>query len=56
MEAQGSSGLKVDPVDAVQNVAFNIIKEKTTRFVEGAVEYVRETVGYEEGIFDVEAV
>ena len=30
VEAQGSSDLRVDPVDTIQNVVFNIIKEKTT--------------------------
>ena len=29
MEAQGSTSLRVDPVDTIRNVTFNIIKEKT---------------------------
>ena len=30
METQGSPGSRVDPVDFVKNVAFNIVKENTT--------------------------
>ncbi|WP_171903219.1 hypothetical protein, partial [Klebsiella pneumoniae] len=30
MEAQGSTSLRDDPVDAIQKRGFNIIKEKTT--------------------------
>ena len=56
-EAQGSSGLRVDPVDAVQKHGIQYYQgEANARFVEGAVKYVRETVSYEEGVFDAEAV
>ena len=57
MEAQGSSGLRVDPIDVVQKRGVQHHQgENKVRFVEGVVEYVQETVGYEQGVFDVKAV
>ena len=57
VEAQGSLGLRVDSVDAVQKSGVQYYQgEDNVKFVEDAVEYVRETVGYEQGVFDAEAV
>ena len=39
-----------------RNVAFNIIKVDNVRSNEGTVEYVRKTVGYEQGVFDAKIV
>ena len=48
VEAQGSSGSSVDLVDVVQKCGVQHHQgEDNVRFVEGAVEYVRETIGYE---------
>ena len=51
VEALGSSGLRVDPVDQKRNVQYHQ-GEDNIRSVESAIEYVRETVGYEEDVFD----
>ena len=57
VEAQGSSGFRVDPVDTIQKRGVQYYQgEDNVRFVEGAVEYIREIVGYEQGVFDAEAV
>ena len=57
VEAQGSLGLRVDPIDAVQKRGVQYYQgEDNVRFVEGAIEYVQESVGYEQGVFDAEAV
>ena len=52
-----SLGLRVDPIDAIQKrgVQHHRVKDNI-RFVEGIVEYVRETVGYEQGIFDAKII
>ena len=51
VEAQRSSSLRVDPVDQKRNVQYHQ-GEDNIRSVESAIEYVRETVGYEEDVFD----
>ena len=57
MEAQGSTSLRADPVDAIQKRGVqHHQREDNVRFVEGPVEYVRKTVGYEQGVFDAEIV
>ena len=57
VEAQESSGLRVDLVDAVQKRGVQYYQgEYNVRSVEGAVEYVQETVDYEQGVFDAKAV
>ena len=57
MEAQGSTSLRVDPVDTIQKRGVQYHQgEDNFRSVEGAVEYVRKTVGYEQGVFDVKIV
>ena len=57
VEAQGSKSVMVDPVDAIQKRGVQHHQgEDNVRSVEGAVEYVRNTVGYEQGVFDAEIV
>ena len=52
METQGSPGSRVDPVDFVKNVAFNIVKDKTTSDLLKALSNIYENIDYEQGIFD----
>ncbi|KAG7012646.1 Glucan endo-1,3-beta-glucosidase 12, partial [Cucurbita argyrosperma subsp. argyrosperma] len=55
VEAQGSSDLRIDLVDAVQKRGVQYYHgEDNARFFEGVVEYVRETVDYEQGVFDTD--
>ena len=57
MEAQGSTSLGADPVDAIQKRGVQHYQgEDNVRSVEDAVEYVRKIVGYEQGVFDAEIV
>ena len=57
MEAQGLTSLRADPVDAIQKHDVQHYQgEDNVRPVEGAVKYVRKTVGYEQGVFDAEIV
>ena len=57
MEAQRSTSLRVDPIDAIQKRGVQHHQgEDNVRSVEGAVEYVRKTVGYEQGVFDAKIV
>ena len=57
MEAQGSTSLGADPVDAIQKHGVQHYQgEDNVRSVEDAVEYVRKTVRYEQGVFDAEIV
>ena len=57
VEAQGSTSLKAYPVDTIKKrgVQYHQV-EDNVRSVERAVEYVRKTVGYEQGVFDAEIV
>ena len=57
VEAQGSLGLRVDPIDAVKKRGVQHHQgENDVRPIEGIVEYVRKTVSYEQSVFDVEVV
>ena len=57
MKAQGSSGLRVDLIDAVQKRGVQHHQgEDNVISVEAVVGYVRETVDYEQGVFDAEIV
>ena len=57
VEAQGPTGLRVDPIDVVQERDIHHDQgEDNVRSVEGVVKYVRKTVGYEQGVFDTEIV
>ena len=57
MEAQGSTSLGADLVDAIQKRGVQHYQgEDNVRSVEDAVEYVRKIVGHEHGVFDAEIV
>ena len=57
MEAQGSLGLRVDPVDTVQKRGILYHQgEDNIRSAEGVVEYIQKIVDYEQGVFDAEIV
>ena len=57
MKAQGSSGLRVDLIDVVQKCDVQHHQgENNVRSVKGAVKYERETIGYEQGVFDAKTV
>ena len=57
MEAQGSTSLRVNLVDAIQKRGVKHHQgEDNIKSVEGAVEYVQKTAGYEQGVFDAEIV
>ena len=57
VEAQGSTSFRADTVDAIQKRGVQHHQgEDNVRSVEGAVEYVRKIVGYEQGVFDAEIV
>ena len=57
VEAQGSTGLRVDPVDAIQKLSVQHHQgEDNIRPVEGTVDYVPKTIDYEQGVFYAEIV
>ena len=57
VEAQGSAGLRVDPVDAIKKCGIQHHQgEDSIRSVEGTVEYVPKNVDYEQGVFYAEIV
>ena len=53
VEAHGSSCIRVDLVDAIHKCDIQHLQgEDNVKSVEGAVEYVRETVDYEQCVFE----
>ena len=57
MEAQGSSCLRVDLVDAVQkHDVQHHQREDDIGPIDGVVKYVRKSVGSEQGVFDADVV
>ena len=57
IEAQGSAGLMVDPVDAIKKCGVQHHQgEDNIRSVEGTVEYVPKNVAYEQGVFYTEII
>ena len=57
VEAQEPTSLRADPVDAIQKRGFQHHQEEdNVRSVEDAVEYVRKTIGYEQGVSVVDHI